>query len=496
MVFYNEDWIHFLWTRYNAKIEITEEILRDYIYSLKGSQITDFVMNVNGTVSTAHSDVFETFADRYLLTEENGVAVNYKNTFAESAYKLFCKKNDMYQIWIDALNEIEINPWISFRVNDCHGNMQKTDLRKSSYVEANPDLYISSHRSQIGYFDKCFDYSQSAVRDRMLGYIDEMLARYDIYGLELDMMRDFIFTKPGFEQDIKPFLDGVIKLRRKYEKKHKHSIKLSLLLPSSPTLCLERGVNISDFENEIDFITIISRWETTDTDMPIELWKQLLRGTNIKLGGGQQLFFKPFRDYKPVISSVKMAFGQAIANLSRGCDFVYLYNYMDMGEFEGDIGNWIYEDSIRNDNNRKQMFHNIGKKDTLLKQPRSHVVTYADFSTYNLSANPVLPLKFSKNSEYQLVKIPVGEIEKNSKVRLFLGVHTDKRLDASDFDVYVNSTKCAFSEVTTIDKNIYENECFVFNITENRFDIMYLEVKICNEYNLEYVEIEVNPVLQ
>lgn len=496
MVFYNEDWIHFLWTRYKAKIDITEDVLRDYIYSLKGSQITDFVMNVNGTVSTAPSDIIETFADRYLLTEENGVAVNYKNTFAESAYKLFCKKTDMYQIWIDALKEIGINPWISFRVNDCHGSMQKTDLRKSTYVDANPDLYISSHRNQIGYFDKGFDYSQSIIRDRILSYIDEILNRYDIYGLELDMMRDFIFTKPGFENDIKIFLEGVMNLRKKYEKMYNHSIKLSLILPSSPAFCMERGVNISDFENEIDFITIISRWETTDTDMPIELWKQLLRGTNIKLGGGQQLLFKPFRDYKPVISSVKMAFGQAISNLCRGCDFIYLYNYMDLGEFEGEIGNWIYEDSIRNDNNRNLIFHNIGKKDTLLKQSRSHVVTYADFSTYSLSASPVLPLKFSKDSDYQLVKIPVGEIEKNSKVRIFLGVSSDESLESSDFEVYINSAKCAFSEITTIDKHIYENECFVFDITENRFDIMYLEVRISNECALEYVEIEVNPVLQ
>lgn len=114
MLFYNEDWIHFVWTRYEAGIEVTEKTLKDYVYSLKDTQITDFAMNINGTVSTADSKIFETFADKYLATEENGIPVNYKNTFAREVYKIIHeKKLDMYQVWIDALKEVGINPWIS-----------------------------------------------------------------------------------------------------------------------------------------------------------------------------------------------------------------------------------------------------------------------------------------------------------------------------------------------------------------------------------------------
>lgn len=133
MLYYNEDWMHFLWTRHNAGIDITEEYLKEYIYSFKGTQVTDFLMNVNGTVSTAASRVLETFADKYLATEENGIPVDYKDTFAREAYDLiYEKKLDMFQIWIDAAREIGINPWLSFRTNDCHSNMlAKVSLRKS-----------------------------------------------------------------------------------------------------------------------------------------------------------------------------------------------------------------------------------------------------------------------------------------------------------------------------------------------------------------------------
>ena len=494
MLFYNEDWVHFIMTRYNSGIEVTEQILKDYIYSLKGTQITDFAMNVNGTISTAPSEVFETFADKYLATEENGVEVDFKNTYAQVAYNLICeKKIDMYKIWIDALKEIGINPWISIRINDCHGNCEKTEIRKSSFVEANPDLHLAAYRNGTGYFDKCLDYSNEKVINRMLKYIEEMLNRYDVYGLELDMMRDFVLTKPGFEQDINKFLSDVINVKKKFEDKYNHKIKLMLLLPSSPNLCLEKGVNPIDYADEIDNVVIIARWQTTDTDMPIELWKQLLRGTDINLGCGQQIFTRPYFAHKPAITSVKMAFGQAMANLSRGCDFVYLYNYMDMVEYETGLETFSYGESIRNDENRHFLLGNIGKTETLIKQERSHVVTYADFTNCSLTASSVLPLEFTGKTGFKTVKIPVGKIPKNAKVKLILGVKSEEKLTASDFEIYANSAACAYLETTRINEMIYENDCYVFDISKNLADIIYAEIRTKKAALVEYVMIDVIP---
>ncbi len=494
MLFYNEDWIHFIMTRYNSGTEVTEQTLKDYIYSFKGTQVTDFAMNVNGTISTAQSEVFETFADKYLATEENGVEVDFKNTFAKVAYNLICeKKIDMYKIWIDALKETGINPWISIRVNDCHGNTEKTDVRKSSFVEANPDLHLASYRNGTGYFDKCLDYSNEKVRSRMLAYIEEMLDRYDVYGLELDMMRDFIFTKPGFEQEINKFLSGVLEVKNKFEEKYKHKIKLMLLLPSSPNLCLEKGINLIEYSNEIDNVVIIARWQTTDTDMPIELWKQLLRGTNIKLGCGQQLYTRPYLAHKPAITSTKMAFGQAMANLSRGCDFVYLYNYMDMVEYETGLETYVYDESIRNDANRPFLFGNIGRIETLIKQERSHVVTYADFTNCSLTVSSVLPLEFTGRTGFKTVKIPVGKIPEKAKVKLVLGVNSEEKLALSDFEIYANSAECNCSGTKRLHEKIYEKECYVFDITKNFADIIYAEIRTKKAALVEYVMIDVIP---
>lgn len=495
MLFYNEDWMHFIWTRYNANIDVSEEILKEYIYSFKGTQVTDFALNVNGTVSNAPSKILETFVDKYNVTEENGIKVNYKDSFARKAYEIFAEKNiDMYAVWIDALREIGVNPWISVRVNDCHANCEKTEIRKSSMVEKYSKYNVSAYRESIGYFDRCFDYSFDEVRKTVLSYIDEMLDRYEVNGLELDLTREMVLFKPGFEDKgrkiFKNFIFDVSKLLDKYHLKYGHIIKLSLLVHQNPYDCFNKGVDVLSFIEKVDYISIISRWDSTDTDMPIELWKQLF-GDNIKLGGGQQLLVAPYPRNWATISSVKMAFGQAIANLSRGCDFVYLYNYMDMGGFEGEIANWKYDDSIKNDANLPLIFKNIGKRETLLKQERSHPITYCDFAYISSNRNYLLPLEFSgKENYYQLLRFSVGEIPKDKKVRLILGINDDS-LGADDFSVYVNSSKCEYSESINIESKIYPNKCYVFDIKENYFDIFIAELRISKPCKIEYAEIEV-----
>lgn len=498
MLFYNEDWLHHIWTRHEAGIEISEESLKDYVSVFKGSQITDFIMNLNATISTSESEVFDTYADKYLVKEEAGEAVDYSGTFAEAAYKVREKKLDIYKVWIEEVKKMGINPWISIRMNDCHGSYLKTDIRKSSFITNHPEYHIAAHRERIGYFDQCLDFSHDEVRNTLLAYIDEQLGRYDVYGIEFDFMRESFFVQFGKEHTGIPIMDKFMKevfaVVKKYEEKYGHPIKRSMILSTEPNLTLERGMDIFGFIDELDFIIIIPRWETVDTDMPIELWKRLLRGTNVKLACGQQLLFKPYRGYKPVITTVEMAYGQAAANLSRGADLVYLYNYMDLAKYEGELGPWEYEACIRNDENRPDIFKNIGKLDTLMKKERSHVVTYSDFWRYDIPDCSVLPIEYTGGyTEFEQIKIPVGKVPEGAKVQLILGIDHETELAPEDMFVYVNATRCELIEKTKINERVYENDCYVFTIGGELYDVMYAEVKITKKCRLEYVEIRVIP---
>lgn len=500
MLFFNEDWITFFIICHDQNKEITRETLRNYVYAFKGTQVTDFVMNLNGTVSTAESKVLETFVEKYLATEEQGIPVDFKDTFACNIYKLMREENvDIYREWIDVAKEIGVRPWISIRTNDCHGNMEgKPDVRKSSYVEANPQFHVAAHRERIGYFDKCMDYGHPEVRQRTLDYIDEMLDRYDVYGIELDVMREFLFFQYGSEYAgmaiWNHFMEDFFAIVNKYEKKYGHPIKRSLILPPQPTLLIERGIDLFGFIDKIDFVTIISRWETTDTDMPIELWKQLLRGTNVQLGCGQQMLYRSNMRYQPVVTSVKMAMGQAAADLGRGGDFVYLYNFMPWDGYKGPAAEWLHDEAINLTKNHPRIFNAIGEMDTLMKQERSHVVTFCDVARFDNAMFPVLPMQFDGYGGYRPLRIPVGRVPQGARVRLLLGISAQNPLNPESIHVFVNSGPCSFVEKMRLDEKIYKNDVYVFNVTVSLDGVAGAEVKIDSPCMLEHVEIEVIPV--
>ena len=172
-VMFNEDWIHFFWTRYENNMDVTEKTLRDFIYQYKDTAITDFSMNVNGTVSSFPSNVLESFTDKYKHEEENGYRVDYKRSFAKAAYDIFIAKGlDMYRVWIDALHEIGRKAWISFRMNDCHANLENFNVRKNSDIEKHRAFWRQYYR-EPDYFGKCLNYADEHVRALVYSYLDD-----------------------------------------------------------------------------------------------------------------------------------------------------------------------------------------------------------------------------------------------------------------------------------------------------------------------------------
>ena len=72
---------------------------------------------------------------------------------------------------------------------------------------------------------------------------------------------------------------------------------------------------------------------------------------------------------------------------------------MDFGKYEGAVSEWVYDESIRNDENRPLMFNNIGKVETLMSQQHSHMVTYSDFCRYNSLVCSALPVVYTGRDE-------------------------------------------------------------------------------------------------
>lgn len=487
-IMFNEDWMHFIWRRYEYNIDITEDVLKDFIYQYKDTQVTDFAINVNNTISTYPSKTRENFCDKFLATEENGIPVNYKNTFAKKAYEIFAEKNlDMYKIWIDNLREIGIRPWISIRINDCHGNYLETDLRKSSYVDAHPELWRIRHREANEYYDKTFDFALEQVQKNILDYIEETLTRYKPDGLELDFTREAFLFRPGYEKEGTEILNGLMVKIKELTEKLVGDIPINVLVMGNANTCLQLGLDVQHWAEQglINSVVLLPRWETINTDYEIGLWKKLLGG-KVLIGGGQQLLVKSVRGNEQGddggVSNLQMAFGQAAANLYNGCDFVYLYNYMDMHE-EDDLPT-----SVRQKDNLRKILENAGEYKTVIMQERSHVLTYDDFPLYWQKTNPRLPVEFN-NPYTSSIKISIGEIREEETAFVILGFYENPKTE--NIEVYVNSKKAEFTGFGGLDENISKLNGYKFKIDkETEFSgYAVIEMKVSEKTKLGYAEI-------
>ncbi len=126
--------MHFIESRHRLGISPDREEIQKFLLQYKGSQVTDFIFNLNASLSYTPSKILQTCFDKYLQKEENGVPVDYTASYLETAYRIQIVQGiDLYGEWIPLCREIGIRPWLSFRLNDCHDNLQPAGLRSSDY---------------------------------------------------------------------------------------------------------------------------------------------------------------------------------------------------------------------------------------------------------------------------------------------------------------------------------------------------------------------------
>lgn len=254
------------------------------------------------------------------------------------------------------------------------------------------------------------------------------------------------------------------------------------------------GIDVAEWSrsSKVDEVAALPRWETIDTDIPIEIWKQLLP-ENIKFAAGHQLLICPYKGANPTISSADMAFGQAEANLARGADFIYLYNYMDI--LESGLSNVDNAASVRNISNLKNILENIGDAAKRAKYKRRHTLTYYDFPNYWERVSCRLPIELDKNNDFEYIRIAVGKNVENSKMYLNLGIEEQIAMTDEDFEIYVNSKRVHLSDNNLIDREICKLNGYSFEINEFLGAFAVIGIKALKKCTLKYAEILVYKVL-
>ncbi|MBQ7638823.1 MAG: hypothetical protein IJS90_07980 [Clostridia bacterium] len=439
-----------------------EESLNEYVMNYADSGVTDLLFNIFGQSSDVPTNVLTFRGDLYGKKTQNGNPVDYSSYYGLNAF--YNEQDiDIFAVWIEKCREVGIKPWISIRMNDCHDPDETTSqLRGELFYTARENGWMIGE--EYGYFRNCFNYAVPEIRELMLDYTKEQLMKYDVYGLELDFMReiycfDYINADNGEIVGImNDYMRQSAEIVKEAEKKWGHDIELSVRMPRDLDQCKAFGFDVLAWINEklIDSVTVTPRFSSNDSAMPIADWKERCGETEIYAGIETLVNTQS----KGCCASAEVVRGYGAQYLTAGADGLYLFNYMTSPPGVGA--------------REREVYDTCGSLEEILKHSRRHIVTYQDTTPEGYEPYDPLPLKIAAGKTASL-EIETGFIPESAKVSFYIGFN--KEINPSDISLTVNGKSCSGAEKsevfgrgesggTDVPQGYCRTDCFIY-----RFDL-------------------------
>ena len=489
----NEDDTHFYLTRYQRK-DLSEETIREFIRQYANTQVRDFVLCIGGRLMDYPSKVRESWADKFVQKFENGREVDYSTHPVTLGHHRFWQGMgvDCYAVMMDEMRKNGIRPWVSLRMNDCHENGTPTSFLHPNFFHDHPEYRRVQHREPMEYFDRCYDYAEPEVRNLMLDTIREAADRYDVYGFELDWMREMFCFAVGREWEgveiLNDFMRDARAILNEAAEKWGHPVLLSARTAPDPELALEMGYDVHTWAREglIDVIVPSPRWRSTDSDIPVEMWKKLLSGTNVQIMPALEILLAPEPELeKCIYQTVETTEALAAQYLSAGADGVYLFNYMDEANVD-ETGLCVLEKE-----NYAHVLNTAGSLETVLCEERRHVKTYNDIAPewVDIQRHAALPLNLPSRTRPKFVRVRVGQVPEDAELELRVG--TDGEIP----EAFVNSVKCEYLRTEKVMPEYTKLPAYVYRISNDGKMPPFFVVELLGEGNarVDYVEVHVIP---
>jgi hypothetical protein len=432
----NEDNSHYFGLRSADKMDLPH--LQAFVDQYAGTQVSHLFLCPNSMRTSYRSKVWDNIWDlgKQQIKGDIEEDAKFHHLWVDNAKLLDEKGLNPYVIWIDRCRQKGISPWISMRMNDTHCVDDETCFLHSRFWLEHPE-YRRVPGSDWDWIGRSFDYGHKEVREYHMKLVREYLELFDMDGLELDWMRFAFHFKPGHEQEgseiLTEFMREVRELTKLWSGRRGHPIKLGVRVPSRPMAARGLGMDGVRWAKEglIDLLVPTAFWATTDTDMPIELWRELLGSAaeNITLAAGQEILLRPFPSPQQRFSDLESLRGFVAAMLDRGADQIYLYNYMDECT------------TIEVLTHYPQIINECGRLDTVLDKPRRHVITYPDTMPPGVAAPSILPADLKGKGPAQ-IRVYTGPKPTGGKAVIRAGLKENPGVDQTKPSARVNSQAC------------------------------------------------------
>ena len=372
--------------------------LSQYLSQYEGA-ITDVLIGVLEQTSIIPSDYIMWRGAKAIQKTENGKPVDYSSMM--HLYKAYAEYGvDGVEVFIEEMKKLGIRPWITLRVNDVHNGSDETSFLR-------PDIYyeVKEAGEMVGpdysYYATAHNFKYPRYREALVKYIGEIFDKYDMFGLELDFMReiycfDYFGDPEGIQEIMLDFMRRVKKMALEAEKRVGHDIKISIRTCRDPDDAYVFGFDIKKMADEglIDVVVATPHFATTDSGIPIRKWKALL-GDSIGVIAGMEMLNSA--NAARAHNFPENAKAYAASFYEQGADGIYFNNH-----------------EYYTDHNRACWQIN---RDSCYEGRRDFVVTYQDCCPYPVLAYKPLPFRIGYSN---ILPLELGKIKPTDKVKLLI----------------------------------------------------------------------------
>ena len=397
----------------DSSAENCRRSLENYFSRYEGA-ITDICLCVFEQTTLFPAESFMWRGEKYLQKVENGIAVDYTEGPEKKLYRCFAEYNvDAIQIFIDKMRGLGIRPWLALRMNDAHFGDSPTSFLHSDmfYEELSAGHTIGE---KYDYYSGCFDFKYPRYKNALLNFIEETVGKYDVFGLELDFMREChcfdYLNDPECHKIMTEYIREIRAVVDKAACRVGHDIKLSIRTCRSPRDAMAFGFDIKTLvaEGLVDLVIPTPRWSPSDSALPIGEWRELL-GEDAPIFAGIET-----NNHSGTTNTPENDKAYVAAFYAQGADGIYFNNHE-------------YYDSIYYNNHeycpdRNRRSWRLTRENSLVGR-REFVVLHQDLAAYEEWAYKPLPLEVVGEGE---IPLEIGKIKVGDKVKVVIDFDGDE----------------------------------------------------------------------
>ena len=265
--------------------------------------------------------------DTYLLCP--GAGTYYFPTKVGDRYypnlePIYASGADPIRNMLEGLKARGIEAFLTFRTNDVHNANEPDHPLVPSFRKRNPEFVVDAEAVRAGkggWQAYCLDYSRPEVREYYLAIIEELIALYDVDGMQLDWMRftrhlsgtpDEVWDRRGFITEFTRQVRGMLGAGR----------QLMARIPTTPQACRDMGLDVSAWAREglVDSI-VACPFLTTDFTMPIAELREMAGNGAVPVYGGVDF------NHSGQAHCPESLRATALSLLDCGADGIYLFNF-------------------------------------------------------------------------------------------------------------------------------------------------------------------------